>query len=269
MSTTKERHKTMKKLNGSFEAVVNCYMQFLIAIAMRISDPPENLERNKRKFFEIRKELHKFLNMHKNFFELTDFSVILTDNTQVGCFGVDCSSSSDGFIKLDDVVKCGDKITEYVNFNKVFYHHCIWTFHNDEILKRAGLKLKQEEIDERLEECITQSNFLIEDLTTETKCSNYKHLQDHVRERIYDYCHSEVSTERINKISLKFDGKIENFENEISCNICFNDFENDQEICRLPCNHFLCKVCALKWFIIPQNGSDANFQCPFCRDDCT
>ena len=61
----------------------------------------------------------------------------------------------------------------------------------------------------------------------------------------------------------------EDHEDEKSCSVCLNDYETDQEVCRLPCNHFCCRVCTEKMFSTPNQGLKSNILCPICRDDCS
>ena len=70
-------------------------------------------------------------------------------------------------------------------------------------------------------------------------------------------------------MSFKFQGSIKDFEDEKSCGVCLKDYEEDQEICRLPCDHLCCRNCTEKMFAIPEDGTEAQFQCPICREDCT
>ena len=89
------------------------------------------------------------------------------------------------------------------------------------------------------------------------------------KKRAYDFHVSNVSKDRIDKLSLRFDGPIKNHEDKKSCGIFFNDYEKDQEVCQLPCNHLYCRECIEKWFKVPANGNEAKFQCQYCRDECT
>ena len=70
-------------------------------------------------------------------------------------------------------------------------------------------------------------------------------------------------------MSFKFQGSIKDFEDEKSCGVCLKDYEEDQEICRLPCDHLCCRNCTEKMFAILEDGTEAQFQCPICRKDCT
>ena len=46
----------------------------------------------------------------------------------------------------------------------------------------------------------------------------------------------------------------------LSCVICLNDFENEQLICILPCNHTYHTTCIIEWI-----GYDKQ-KCPICNN---
>ena len=100
-------------------------------------------------------------------------------------------------------------------------------------------------------------------------CSNYKDLAAYIKRRYFDYLKSKVSIENIKGMSFLFKGSIEDFEEETSCPVCLIDYEIDQEVCRLPCNHFCCRVCTERMFSTSNPGLKSNVLCPICRDDCT
>ena len=148
---------------------------------------------------------------------------------------IDTYKSCEDFIKLDDFKRCVEFLVVLLDSEVEFRQRCQW-------------KLKRGQVNETVEESFSQSNFLVEDLRTKTKCSDYKELRRYIQQRKDNYCDRQVSVDRIDKLSFIFKGPIENFEDQKYCNICFSDFEKDQEVCHLPCNHFLCRNCAVKWF---------------------
>ena len=110
-----------------------------------------------------------------------------------------------------------------------------------------------------------ETNFLVPKKSLKTKLSNYKELADYINERADNYRDSKVSRERISHLTIVLKGPVK----EKSCGVCFEDYEKGQEVCRFPCNHFCCGKCTKQMFEIPNDGSDALFQCPICRHDCT
>ncbi len=54
--------------------------------------------------------------------------------------------------------------------------------------------------------------------------------------------------------------QIEGLYNDTSCSICFDNFENDEQVKILPCKHYFHISCINKWL-------DKNTSCPMCRQD--
>ena len=217
----------------------------------------------------VKTEMHAFLNAHRTYFVLLRDSVYLGDDSLVHSIELTGSDPRGEFYKLDDVIERVNRIEELMRSGTEHYSQFVWSLSADEIFERAKTMVGKEQVGNADVKGILESRFFVDDVGVKTKCSNYEELREHVHRRIDNYCDSQVSVDRIDELSFKFNGPIENFEDKTSCGICFDDFENGQEICHLQCNHFLCRNCAEKWFKIPESGSDANFQCPFCRDDCT
>ena len=249
--------------NRTYDEVVTTYIDFLQSISGKVMDEKNNSQMHQRKFSAVKKELYDFFKKHSEFFEPLGCSIFLKDESIVHYTDIDTSKSCEEFIKLDNVGQSAVKIVELDSLNKEFYQKFHWALNRTEMFKRAKSVLKK---DVKELKPFLQNHFLVDDIRT--KCSNYKEMQIHINRRIDSYDRNEVSLERIDELSFKFEGSIENFEDQLSCGICFNEFEKNQEICHLPCNHFFCRKCTEKWFKIPEDGSYANFQCPFCRDDC-
>ena len=114
-----------------------------------------------------------------------------------------------------------------------------------------------------------ENHLLILKSKLNTKCLTYAELQDYIEQRTKDYFNKEISVENINQMSFRFQESIKDCEDEKSCSVCLNDYETDQEVCRLPCNHFCCRVCTEKMFSTPNQGLRSNILCPICRDNCT
>ena len=270
MSTAnKENNPLYKNTNRTFDEVVVTYIHFLQVIGVETLRDNKNTEVNKRKFCAVRKELHEFLIKHQNFFRFKKASLYLNDNSLVYSVDIDVSKSCEDFINLDDFLQSVEKIIELVESKTVFYKKFCWDVDHKEIFKRIKLQLNKDVVEDADVKCFLKNHFLVDNIGIKTKCSNYIDLRNYTNERVENYCNSQVSSKRIDELSFNFDESIKISESKLSCDICFDDFENGQEVCQLPCNHLLCRDCAGKWFEIPKNGSDAYYQCPFCRDDCT
>jgi len=270
MSTTnKENNPLYKNTNRTFDEVVVTYIHFLQVIGVETLRDKKNIEVNKRKFCAVRKELHEFLIKHEKFFRFKNASIYLNDGSLVSSVDVDVFEACEDFININDFLQSAKKIVELVESKTVFYKKFCWDLDHKEIFKRIRLKLNKDVIRDEDVKSFLENNFLVDYIGIKTKCSNYIDLRNYTHERIDNYCNSQVSLKRIDELCFNFNESLKSLESELSCDICFDDFINDQEVCQLPCNHSLCKDCAVKWFEIPKNGSDAFYQCPFCRDDCT
>ena len=112
-----------------------------------------------------------------------------------------------------------------------------------------------------------ENHFLVENLGI--KCRNYEELSVYIERRARSYHDRKVSIERINEITVHFNGSTGYFQDDKSCGVCLKNYEEDQEVCHLPCTHFFCRNCTENMFVNPPDGSKRSFQCPVCRDDCT
>ena len=203
---------------------------------------------------------------HRKFYTLK--SVRLTNESAKYEMNVDTSYDVDRFINLYDAYelklkfdamkdKPGYKVSYKIEQN------------NTEITKRLKSALGKPVISEKDVDRFLESNMLVGKNDLKNKFLSYKELCFYIRTRCKSYYNCEVSPTHIAKITFKFKGPIDNFEGENSCAVCLEDYEIDQEVCRLPCDHYCCRSCTVEMFNIPNNGSRANFQCPICRDDCS
>ena len=79
-------------------------------------------------------------------------------------------------------------------------------------LKQGKLVLTTQDVHQFL-----KKHLLIEKGKFNTKCSTYAELRDYIGKRIEDYCNEEISIENINQMSFRFQGSIEDHEDEKSC----------------------------------------------------
>ena len=266
ISTSTEEIQLEKILNN-YKSVVHSYIGFLQTISRVIFKKQTNdVEREKRKFLSVKKEFSYFLAKHRNFYTLK--SVHLTNEAAKYEIAIDASYDVDRFINLYDAYelklkfdamknKPGFKVNYEINQN------------NTEITKRLKSALEKPVISESDVNDFLKSNMLVGKNDYKDKFSSYKELSFYIRTRCDSYYNCKVCPAHIDKISFKFKGPIDNFEGENSCAVCLEGYEIDQEVCRLPCDHFCCRSCTVEMFNIPNNGSRANFQCPICRDDCS
>ena len=244
------------------ENVINSYLWFIRQISLRIvGESTNDLNREKRKFEAVKKELFNFLVQHKKFYELKKITLKSNAKRILFSLNINYPYNIDNSLKIKDVVKFAKKCEKYKQIE----------YHTDqveaEIVETIKSKLKKSLITKEDIQQFLENNFLVDKENLGTKCSNYKELSDYIDSRVDNYFDEKVSIEHINNISFTFQGSIKNFEDEKSCGVCLEDYEGNQEVCRLPCNHFCCRNCTEEMFAIPKEY--AYFQCPICRDDCT
>jgi len=259
-------------IEDALVGVTNSYFQFLRAIALYIVEGSDDLNREKRKFCTIKKELFEFLIAHKNFYKLKAIGLEL-DNGSVLYEKNISYSDFDDFMKLEEVLKYNEKLESTNPDLDVWYNY---DDTEEEIIKKLKTVqgkscITNEDILQFLNKC-----YLVEENELKSNCSNYKELEAYIKSRAESYIYTrakscingKVSDTHTDKISFKFKQSIKGFEDEKSCGVCLEDYKEDQEVCRLPCNHFCCRNCTEQMFAIPKDGSKANYQCPICRGDC-
>ena len=257
---------SLKKAKGTINHVIINYVRFMVTIGSEIVTSNEDVEINKRKLLETKKELYSFLVKHKNIFEFRGL-IFKTENKEWP--QTVAVESFEDFIKLDDFMKCISEKTkiEETYPNADFQISYLNVYDDEEIDKSIKSILglhKCRNLNSGDIKKFFDNNFLVGKAELKTKCSNYDELQAYIDKREDDYLQSKVSAERIDELSFNFVQSIEGFENEKSCVVCLEDYEEGQEVCRFPCNHFCCRNCTEKMFAVPEH-----FQCPICRGDCT
>ena len=249
--------------------VIVAYGIFLENIAGYISvleSDSESHKRYKRKYLAVKNELFNYLVAHKKFFELKSI-VIMLNNKVIFEIMVSNLDKCDDFLRLEDF----QKFNEVFNSDDLTKKYYKTKFNMEKYSVYKILNFVREKLGYEKSDFLPffENHYLLEKSKFNPKCSTYKELRDYIVRRREDYLDETISSENIQKMSFKFKGSIEDFEEEKSCGICLEDYEKDQEVCHLPCNHFCCRSCTEKMFAIPDDGSDARFQCPLCRDDCT
>ena len=243
---------SVNDIQNAFDAinhVIINYLRFMETIGSSIVGSNTDVEINKRKLLEIKKELYHFLVKHKNVFEFREL-IYKTENKEWP--QTVAVESFEDFIKLDEFMKYISEKTEIEE-----------TYPNADFGSCIGLRkcrnLNIEDI-----KTFFDNNFLVGKEDLKTKCSNYDELQAYIEKREDDYLHCKVSAERINELSFNFQESIPDYEEEKSCAVCLEDYEENQEVCQFPCNHFCCRNCTEEMF-----QRNELFQCPLCRGDCT
>ena len=208
--------------------------------------------------------MFEFLTQHKKLYEIKSIDCDLKDEV---LFSLDINDLENGenMLKMEDVVKIVEETEKNPETELSYNIDQV----EAEIIKTLKYKLGKSVITNEDISQFLENHFLVDKDYLGTEFSNYKELEAYINSRVDSYCKSKVSTSHIENISFHFQGSIKDFEDEKSCGVCLEDYREDQEVCRLPCNHFCCRNCTGKMFAVPQNGSKAHFECPICRADCT
>ena len=266
-----EENEKLLDVNGirnAFIHVVHSYILFLWHISQTIVEKRTNdVEREKREFSAVKKELFNFLIRHKTFFAFKKIQLLSNNGSVLQSYCKLCNSDVfEQFMKIDNVYELQLKIKTNKEVSSIKYK---FDHVEEEIIERIRIVLNKSDISDEDIQLFLENHYLVDKNDLENNCSNYKELQAYIENRDENYCSSTVSTEHIKRMSFMFQGSIKDYKDEKSCCVCLEDYKKDQEVCRLPCNPFCCRKCTEEMFAIPDDGSKANFQCPICRDDCT
>ena len=263
----KKQYKKLQPIKNQYEAVLHSYIKFLEKIADRFSYGFEN-EREERKFNEIKKELVNFIFRHRQFLKIRDIWIAPKSKRNYS----DTVIIKSSFVfkrtfKRSDFLRLSYLVEKYPNKLKINYRI---RWEDKKILEVLKDALKKSIISNEDVQHFLENHFLVDRHNLETKCLNYIELKHYNINRTESYIDRRVSTLHIEQMSFDFSGSIEGFEEEKSCAVCMEDYELNQQVCRLPCNHFCCRNCTENMFSIPEDiNSNAYFQCPICRADCT
>ena len=256
---SKENEQFKHLLTGH---VIECYITFLLCICYRMFNEPVNKKRHDRKFCQIKEEFYNFLVKHRSYFVLNKFKFFRSNKILLWEFNFSLNTIEQ-FIKQEEYMICFQKMLENMYDSFVDKHESFeMTYNKENISSKIKNALGKQLFNGKHIREFSETNLLVSNSDIKTKFLNYKDLADHIEERSKSYMNETITPDRIEEMSFKFQGSIENFEDQKSCNICMDDYIKDQEICQLPCNHFACRKCIEIWF-------KEKFQCPFCRNDCT
>ena len=258
----KQSNLSTNSINRLTGNVIREYMFYLTSICSRILSKPDEKEMNTRKYEQIRKEIFNFLVKHKDFLELKRTRFTHPEGSS-DCKIILNSSNCEDFLKLEDFKTCIKKMQD---FSKIYIGSITLSYevvYNQlNIVSKIECVLGRQPITLDDIEKFSETNLLVEKSDLNTDISNYEDLTSYIGSRLEDFYHKRLSQKRIEELSFNFKTAEENSENKESCGICLEDYSEDQQVCKLPCGHLLCRPCSEKWF------KDSS-QCPICRDDCT
>ena len=256
---------TENKNGQTFTPVLSSYIAFLQFICSNIVNKRE-IDRNRRKFEAVKKELYNFLVRHKRFF-IVDFCYYKFNkkpNRIICPLKFNYSGNCDQFLNFENFLrhfKANKKVVENVPYDIIFNLSQDTSRQKSRICK----VLEKYPVTNEVSKMFFKTHFLVPKEVLNTKLSNYDELARHIDGRIDGYQASVVSAERIEEMSFAFEGSVEGLKGE-PCPICMDEYEKGRQVCRFPCGHFCCRKCTEGTFKFPEtNGA----RCPLCNDDCS
>ena len=261
---TSDEQKQVLVVTESILRVINSYINFILIISDSIDasfsqgEEAEAERKNKvRKFSTVKKELHKFLNTYKEICTLKKITVESNDGSVL--YERDVNIDYENFLSQDNALE----IFKLLNVDTLLYSEMHYS--DKKVLEILKNKIGKSTMTIEDAQQFVENDYLFDNKNFGIKKSNYTDLNAYIKQRTVDYCHSKVSTENINGMSFSYK-RLTDVE---TCPICLEDYEKDQEVCRLPCNHFCCRVCTERVFSTrhPEKYGYV-VSCPICRINC-
>ena len=254
----------------TFTKVVQHYVYFLQSICEKIDGNTTNAETNRRKFDTTKRELFDYLVKHKKYFQVFSFHYEFKSGDRIYCpINFNYSGTFEQFLRLDNFIKHYKAHEKRFKLQNKINITVTVKYYVSEICRRIENAFGKTYITNEDLKKFFETRYLVHNKVLKTKFTNYKDLASYIKTRNDNYLVSKVSPERIDQMSLVFKGSFKDLNVEKTCPVCKDDYEKGQKICRFSCNHYCCRKCTEGMFAIPQNGSDTNYRCPLCREDCT
>ena len=252
-----------------FVSVLQRYMPFLDLICNEILNE-RNINRNRRKYEAVKKELYNYLIRHIKYFTVHFCHYQLKGKTnKIICpIKFNYSGTCEQFLKFDNFFKYF-KANKKVVQGETYTVQFIVTSKVDKIESRMWSFLRKPRITNEDVKKFFKTHFLVHRGLLKTKLSNYNDLAAHVKRRVECYMESAVSFERIDEMSFVYKGHFKGLKGEKWCAVCMEEYEKGREVCAFPCQHFCCRKCAEQMFNVRKAGSSMAFCCHICKDDCT
>ena len=257
----------IKAIGYAFIDVIDSYFKFLQAISYRIKSNSNEVEREKRKSRAIKNELLTLLVAHREFYLFKKIELLSkNDDTVIFEICLNYSDTSENFLRQEDLSEFANKFLRSNSCTELRY--TVYPQDDEKIIEKVKEVQRKTAITNEDILQFLKNGLLVEQNNIQSNCLSYKELQARIDSRKNSYDNRNISIGRINNMSFKFQENTEYFEGKNSCERCSEDFEEDQEICRLPCNHLCCRKCTEEMFAIPEDDSKAN-ECRICGDDCS
>ena len=115
-----ENELGIKVIRKKFVQVIVNYIRFLKTIGRRIFRSPANdIEREKRKYNDVRKELLDFVFEHRTYFTVKEIKLLSKHGSILHTLSFDYSDNFEHFLNLDDISELFNDVSELNNFFQV------------------------------------------------------------------------------------------------------------------------------------------------------
>ena len=240
--------------------VIVAYMFFLRVISLKAATDTENIIRHLRKYIDVKQQLILFFKSHSEYIQIVKMSIRLNGELQE-MFSVNFLGSFEDILNFDPYIWNTNHLTEFFEVDWVLEAE----INKDMVCETIRQLLNKEDINNEDINLFFCDYQLYND--GNVNYSTYSQQADYIHERTLNYLNQVVTAERIQDflfvIQQTDDQDLE------SCNVCFEKYHTNQEICLFPCHHYLCLSCAENMFLLQQNRSLVSFTCPICRMDLT
>ena len=281
-----EEARLCKHVNETVHCVVCCYISYLSHITIRInnmkalagltktnSDQTVQIKLNTAKFLEVANELLDFTELHEHLAKVNLKLYEVDENSnkaQALSVVFNYNNRESTIFELfqffaylylsSEKVKLG-RITLEVVVSEINYKSI------EQYMQKAlnKLEIKVNEVMNYM-----THNLLVEN-PSKHQLKSYNELINYTVKRKGCYKKQIVSAERVDDFTLKFTSESSHYgSTEQDCAVCLTPYEKDQEVCRLPCNHMMCRNCTEQWFKTPDEGKEGRLkhQCVICRHIC-
>ena len=241
-------NKHMETICDIIKGDVELYFIILSIITDTYLKDAKNQELIKRKFDEIRQQLFEFVKQHRDFI-LIHRSLFKVDTKIMAHLNFGCLGNAEKFIDFETMIKFVVESNEInrnnlcvENFLDVSYEPLGYVKFVEQLYRKPVSQITKEDL-------VNFENiaYLDDQKWKHTKCSHID-LRNKMYRRLMDFKFNRVPTERTEELSFTFDESTEHIVADKECVICKEEYENGQELCRMPCNHFFHRHCIEKWF---------------------
>ena len=184
-----EDNEKLLDVNGirnAFIHVVHSYILFLWHISQTIVEKRTNdVEREKREFSAVKKELFNFLIRHKTFFTFKKIQLLSNNASVLQSYCKLCNSDVfEQFMKIDNVYELQLKIKTNKDVSSIKYK---FVHEEEKIIERIKIVLNKSVISDEDIELFLENHYLVDKKDLKNNCSNYKQLKAYIYGKVESY----------------------------------------------------------------------------------